>query len=276
MAPPTSDASPVSSRGVFQFVQLSHPDDAALTRHKVRSHASRNPRARQERVAKHQREQLSKRSLIRSDQTLPKDAFKPRRHNALSEPTTEGFMFSSKHVPLQYPLAESWDDHCLPFVMNKSFFDMGKTVYNAIPFVITKARERSALSLVCNAVGSAYMANAIRSVDSATNRLRAYTTALVAINSAIRDPQQYKSDDTLLGVWLLSLYELLLGAQESTNSDVEYSGWDIHSRGMTELLRLRSAENFATRNGRNVFWIVFNTVQIQALLTDIVNHQNMQ
>ncbi|KAJ6184745.1 hypothetical protein N7519_006046 [Penicillium mononematosum] len=189
--------------------------------------------------------------------------------------------------PLQYPLAESWNDHCLPLVMNKFLFDMAKSVYNAIPCVISKAHERSALYLVCNAVGFAYMANAHRSLDTAINRSRAYGAALAAIHSAVRGPQQCKSDDTLLGVWLLSLYEvrhgsqrlsglrftdthamkLLLGARESVNPVAKYSGWDIHSRGLIELIRLGGTERFARRDGRNVFWIVFNTVQIQALLT---------
>ncbi|KAJ6147670.1 hypothetical protein N7497_009652 [Penicillium chrysogenum] len=189
--------------------------------------------------------------------------------------------------PLQYPLAESWNDHCLPLVMNKFLFDMAKSVYNAIPCVISKAHERSAHYLVCNAVGFAYMANANRSLDTAINRSRAYGTALAAVRSAVRGPQQCKSDDTLLGVWLLSLYEvrhgsqrlsglrftdthamkLLLGARESANPVTEYSGWDIHSRALTELIRLGGTGRFARRDGRNVFWIVFNTVQTQALLT---------
>jgi hypothetical protein len=164
--------------------------------------------------------------------------------------------------------------------MNKFLFDMAKSVYNAIPCVISKAHERSALYLVCNAVGFAYMANANRSLDTAINRSRAYGTALAAVRSAVRGPQQCKSDDTLLGVWLLSLYEvrhgsqrlsglrftdthamkLLLGARESANPVAEYSGWDIHSRALTELIRLGGTGRFARRDGRNVFWIVFNTV----------------
>lgn len=89
---------------------------------------------------------------------------------------------------------------------------MATSVYNAIPCVISKADERSALYRVCNAVGFAYMANANRSIDTAINRSRAYGAALAAIHSAVRGPQQRKSDDTLLGVWLLSLYEVRHGS----------------------------------------------------------------
>lgn len=54
--------------------------------------------------------------------------------------------------------------------------------------------------------------------------------------------------------------KLLLGARESANPVTEYSGWDIHSRALTELIRLGGTGRFARRDGRNVFWIVFNTV----------------
>lgn len=54
--------------------------------------------------------------------------------------------------------------------------------------------------------------------------------------------------------------KLLLGAREGVNAAAEYSGWDIHSRALTELIRLGGTERFARRDGRNVFWIVYNTV----------------
>jgi hypothetical protein len=43
-------------KGAFEFVHLSHPDDAASQKHRVRSHASRNPAARREGVSRHQKE----------------------------------------------------------------------------------------------------------------------------------------------------------------------------------------------------------------------------
>lgn len=38
------------------------------------------------------------------------------------------------------------------------------------------------------------------------------------------------------------------------------SGWHIHSQGMLELLRQRDIEWLAQRDGRNIFWIILNTV----------------
>jgi hypothetical protein len=125
----------------------------------------------------------------------------------LVEPTDQ-FLLSSERHPLHRPLTESWNNHFMPLVINKFSFDMGKSVYNAIPCVISKAEEGSALYLACSAVGRAYIANTTWSPNVKSDRAKAYGTALAAVNSALRDPEQRKSDNTLLGVWLLSLYEV--------------------------------------------------------------------
>lgn len=38
------------------------------------------------------------------------------------------------------------------------------------------------------------------------------------------------------------------------------SEWDIHSQGMIKLILLRGAQQFARHDGRNLFWVVINTV----------------
>ncbi|RFU34116.1 hypothetical protein B7463_g2194, partial [Scytalidium lignicola] len=180
----------------------------------------------------------------------------------------EGFLLSSKeYTPLLYPLTESWNDHCVPLVINKFSFDTGKSVYNAIPHVASKAEEGSPLYLACNAVGCAYIANSTQYPSHLPDQSKAYRTALNAVYSALSDPQRCKSDNTILGVWLLALYELLLDARSGAKVGPPSSGWDIHSRGMAELIRLRGPDRFTTREGRNLFWIVFNTVQIHSLVT---------
>lgn len=63
-----------SAAYAFQFVDFTPSDDSALNRHKVRSNASRNPRARQERVTKHQKELLRDVSVVQTRQeTLRND-----------------------------------------------------------------------------------------------------------------------------------------------------------------------------------------------------------
>lgn len=126
---------------------------------------------------------------------------------------TDKFLFpSGRYSPLQYPLAESWVDHPIPLVISKFSYDMAngeaQSIFNAIPRIISKAEEGSVLYRVCNAVGCAFIARATRYPTAARDQARAYGTALAAVNLALRDPQQYKSDSILLGVWLLSLYEV--------------------------------------------------------------------
>jgi hypothetical protein len=114
--------------------------------------------------------------------------------------------------PLRYPLAESWNDHIMPMIMDKFSFETEngeiQCVFKPIPHVLAKTKDGSLLYLACNAVCHAYMAKATSKTGVLSNAARSDGTALVAVNQAIRDPRQCKSDDTLMAVWLLSLYEV--------------------------------------------------------------------
>lgn len=102
----------------------------------------------------------------------------------------------------------------MPFVINKFklAFEMSKETFNAIPDVLSKAEEKSALYQACNAVARAYMASITRTSKATSDRAKAYGSALMATRSAIQDPQRCKSDNTLLAVWLLGLYEVRFDA----------------------------------------------------------------
>jgi hypothetical protein len=83
--------------------------------------------------------------------------------------------------------------------------------FRIIPRLISEAhKDEAPILLACNAVGYAYLANKARLPIAARHRAHAYSTALSAINQALCDPVQYKSDSTFLAVWLLSLYEVTL------------------------------------------------------------------
>lgn len=126
---------------------------------------------------------------------------------------TDGFLTSTERHSLPwYCVSESWNEHLMPLIMNKSSFEMedGKTkgIFSTIPPLLSNAKEGSPLDLARKAVSCAYLANTTRSSNAISNRSQAYGIALTAINQALQDPQQYRSDSTLLGVWLLSLYEV--------------------------------------------------------------------
>ncbi|KAJ5373600.1 hypothetical protein N7517_005606 [Penicillium concentricum] len=182
---------------------------------------------------------------------------------------TDGFpILSGRNFPLTYPLAESWNTHFMPFVISnfRLSFKMAKSIYNTFPDVLSKAEEKSALYQACNAVAYAYVANITRTSKATSDRAKAYGFALMALRSAVQDSQLYKNDNTLLAIWLLGLYELLLGAQNGTDP-VTTPGWHIHNQVLSELIRLRGSEQFTTRKGRNLFIIIFNNVATQALMS---------
>lgn len=53
-------------KDAFQFVQLSHPQEAASWKRQVRSHAAKNARARQRRVVQYQEDKLKENSELHS------------------------------------------------------------------------------------------------------------------------------------------------------------------------------------------------------------------
>ncbi|KAJ5208137.1 hypothetical protein N7449_002516 [Penicillium cf. viridicatum] len=177
-------------------------------------------------------------------------------------------LLSGQTSPLIYPLAESWNTHFMPFVINKFklAFEMSKDIFNAIPDVLSKAEEKSALYQACNAVARAYMASITRTSKATSDRAKAYGSALMATRSAIQDPQRCKSDNTLLAVWLLGLYELLLGIRKGTEP-VATPGWQFHNQVLSKLIRLRGSEQFTTRSGRNLFVIIFTNVETHAFMS---------
>lgn len=149
---------------------------------------------------------------IDSAKIRPAELKSEQRHRARSvvaSNTSAGFPRSSvRHSLLQYPLAESWNDHSIPLVINQFSFREAKIVFNTIPRVVSETEGGSALYLACNTVGCAYLTNKTCSPNAISDKARAYGTALAAISSVLKDPRQCKSNSTLLGVWLLSIYEV--------------------------------------------------------------------
>ncbi|CAI7631462.1 unnamed protein product [Penicillium glandicola] len=158
-------------------------------------------------------------------------------------------------------------------------FQMAKLIYNTIPDVLSKAEEGSALYQACDAVAHAYMVSITRTSKGTSDRTKAYGRALMAMRSTIQDPHLCKSDNTLLAIWLLGLYELfanadsadtgiklLLGARGGTEP-VATPGWKIHNQVLSELIRLRGPGQFTTRHGRNLFIIILNNVETHALMS---------
>ena len=87
-------------------------------------------------------------------------------------------------------------------------FAFSCNIFATVQIEILSAQVGSALYLATYALGCAYLAKLTPSHQAISNRVKAYATALSAMNIALQDRQQYKNDNTLLGVWLLGIYEV--------------------------------------------------------------------
>ncbi|KAH8699094.1 hypothetical protein BGW36DRAFT_377274 [Talaromyces proteolyticus] len=169
----------------------------------------------------------------------------------------------------QVPIVESWTVHMLPLVMSKFSSDIrngnSQTIYNAIPRLVSKAGAGSALHLVCDAIGRIYLSKATLSRRERSAQYSAYGKAITAINADLRDPRRWESDETLVGVFLLGIYELLSVSDFSLV--VKSPGWCAHTQGLIALLDRRQARSFKTKEARDLFLAIFNALQNQALMT---------
>jgi hypothetical protein len=52
----------------------------------------------------------------------------------------------------------------------------------------------------------------------------------------------------------------MLGTRNERSPQAVSKAWDIHSQGLAELVQLRGPEQFARKDGRDLFWVVFNTI----------------
>lgn len=114
----------------------------------------------------------------------------------------------------QYSVTESWDDHLMALILNKLSCDdvngNHRTIFNAIPRVVSMTDKGSALYQVCDAIGRVYISNMTNSPTAKSQQTYAYGKAISAIKRDLQDPQRCRSDESLVGVFLLSIHEVSL------------------------------------------------------------------
>ncbi|KAH8698395.1 hypothetical protein BGW36DRAFT_293631 [Talaromyces proteolyticus] len=159
------------------------------------------------------------------------------------------------------PLPVIWTDHALPLACDKFAFSC--PVFSTVHRLLSRAEEGSATYLAAYAVGCAYLASMDHSNTALSRHIKAYAKAVSAMNLALRDAEQVRSDSTLLGVWLLGLYELVVATPEKAHKT--YS-WDIHNQGLLQLIRVRGLEQFQDQDGRNLFCIIFNNLVSKSII----------
>jgi hypothetical protein len=181
-------------------------------------------------------------------------------------------------ISMPHPLSESWDVHFLPVFLAgvQPAQDISRDIYNVIFRLAAQATPSSALYHACNAVGSGFLARKTRSINAVPNHARAYGTALAKLRIALQHPHDVKSDNTLLAIWILSLYEvsinliyefrelLILRVKKFIHNEQDgmcSSAWLSHNRVTRHLIDLRGPEQFSRQDARDLFLaILSNTV----------------
>ncbi|KAE8405416.1 hypothetical protein BDV37DRAFT_281823 [Aspergillus pseudonomiae] len=181
------------------------------------------------------------------------------------------FRFATRQpqLALTYTPTEQWEDHAKPLVISQFTILtlQGARVYGSfdfLPQLFERADAKSTLHKVCNAVASACFDNRSRSDSMGFSHKKLYVKALQSLSNDISHVEKQKQDQTLVAVWLLCLYELLVGAP-SHKSQLEPRGWNAHGEAMLGLLRLRGQNQFLTKTGCQLFQIAYPIIQIQAI-----------
>ncbi|CVK91340.1 related to negative acting factor [Fusarium mangiferae] len=123
-----------------------------------------------------------------------------------------------------------------------------------------RAIEPGYLANLINAVGLAGLAY-LRNAPTLINLARqSFSHALRDICAALMDPSEASSDQMLVAVMLLALYETV-----AFNSDGGLSPWSRHVDGALALLQLRGAGQLRNRIGRSIFHSLRSEILINCL-----------
>ncbi|KAJ5833022.1 hypothetical protein N7474_001333 [Penicillium riverlandense] len=139
-------------------------------------------------------------------------------------PSDHAGLINRPSISLQYPLAERWEAHSMPLVISKMSSDVLNghriSIYNAILDMVSTSNSGSTLHQVCDAIGRVYITNTTtHALAARSSQAQSYRKAILALNSDLRDPRLSEGDETLVCVFLMSVYEqyqALLTGQDYT------------------------------------------------------------
>ncbi|KIX08156.1 uncharacterized protein Z518_02812 [Rhinocladiella mackenziei CBS 650.93] len=181
-------------------------------------------------------------------------------------------IFSGWYLTPSRNSAECWDSQALPLCLSNIRAPVQHRMVfgflGFLPEMIARSGEESSVALTCRAIAQAFITNQLRTPEAQSQRGIAYGKALTSTNAVLRDPALQTQDETLTCVWLLSLYELIVGSSSPTQN-VGPVTWNVHTQGLVSLLRLRGTSHFSTPIERNLFWLVYNTVQIRCFIAGV-------
>ena len=147
-----------------------------------------------------------------------------------------------------------------------------------LPMIYLEAGPASCLRLALRASSNINLANRVGQ-DPSWNAQAAvdYGTAIKATNAALQDPAECVSDQTLVAVWLLSVYEnlLLFSPYAQTPNGFrskarDWKDWLAHILGVQTLLQMRGIDQFSTSRGRQLFTLLHAAIQLSCVVHGIL------
>ncbi|ROV92767.1 hypothetical protein VMCG_09081 [Cytospora schulzeri] len=127
-----------------------------------------------------------------------------------------------------------------------------------LPLLNAESRADSPFQLAYSACALAAMSNRLKAdtMDLMELSFMQHSRALLAVNKALRNPSESKTDSTLATVLLLSLFEKITAAKE-----IGMLAWRTHIEGAMQLVRSRGKEMVRSK----VSVLLFNAVRMQII-----------
>ena len=140
---------------------------------------------------------------------------------------------------------------------------------HVLPTLCRQGSSFGVLPKVIDAIGLAGISNMKQSPELMLAAGQKYASVLRAINASIQDSKEASTDQTLVAIMLLGLFEvlpysgdrsrlpfLIIGQTVTCSSPESMRSWTNHVNGATAIARLRGTDQLRTKIGRTIFAIV--------------------
>ncbi|KAI1023796.1 hypothetical protein LB504_004968 [Fusarium proliferatum] len=180
---------------------------------------------------------------------------------------------------------QHWTLHSIPIFLNvystlPFFYDMYRNIGDG-PLVSATHLFSRAYVTVLRQPTAKYNKSVIENDRELTTHLG---KTLTSVRFALTQPGGAYRDDLLATIWILANYEassvpyqllafLLVGSGERAGQS---RPWNLHTRGLYGILKIRGSEWLRMNTSRTVFWPALNMAQIQSLSSNTECPQELE
>ncbi|KAL1311048.1 hypothetical protein AAFC00_001262 [Neodothiora populina] len=180
-----------------------------------------------------------------------------RKHDRAVLPSSAGYRFEdvpqegatfSLHPPPTVPMEEQVVQ--VYFKNFRALYYNEDTIQGFLPYLVPMyqtSKRNSALRIATRATALCAISQLPAQRHLTYHATAMYTRAIIAVSSALQDPAEARSDETLQATLLLCLYESIRA------SDNTITAWSNHVDGATALVRARGSSQFANTQSLSLF-----------------------